>query len=40
MSRTVFTIGHSTHPIEHFTGLLRLHGITAVGDVGQRRTAG
>ena len=33
MSGTVFTIGHSTHPIEHFTGLLRRHDITAVGDV-------
>jgi uncharacterized protein (DUF488 family) len=33
MSGTVYTIGHSTHTIEHFAGLLRLHGITALGDV-------
>jgi uncharacterized protein (DUF488 family) len=30
---TVFTIGHSTHPQEHFIALLRQHGITALCDV-------
>lgn len=30
---TVYTIGHSTHSIERFVELLKLHGITAVGDV-------
>ncbi len=29
----VFTIGHSTHPIERFIELLRQHGITTVADV-------
>jgi uncharacterized protein (DUF488 family) len=29
----VFTIGHSTHTIEWFVGLLRQHGVTAVADV-------
>ena len=29
----IFTIGHSTHPPEHFIGLLQQHRITAVGDV-------
>lgn len=29
----VFTIGHSTHPIETFVELLRAHGVTAVADV-------
>jgi uncharacterized protein (DUF488 family) len=29
----VFTIGHSTHTIEHFLALLRQHQITAVADV-------
>ncbi len=29
----LFTIGHSTHPIDEFIGLLKKHGITAVGDV-------
>jgi hypothetical protein len=30
---TVFTLGHSNHPIEHFLGLLRPHGIQLVADV-------
>lgn len=30
---TVYTIGHSTHPIERFVELLRGHGISALGDV-------
>jgi uncharacterized protein (DUF488 family) len=29
----LFTIGHSTHAIEVFTGLLKQHGVTAVADV-------
>jgi uncharacterized protein (DUF488 family) len=39
--RAVFTIGHSTHPIERFLALLRRHGIRALADVrrfpGSRR---
>jgi uncharacterized protein (DUF488 family) len=30
---TVFTIGHSTHPVERFIALLRDAGVTAVADV-------
>ncbi|ODU50159.1 MAG: hypothetical protein ABS92_03910 [Thiobacillus sp. SCN 63-374] len=30
---TVFTVGHSTHPIEAFIALLKQHGITALADV-------
>jgi uncharacterized protein (DUF488 family) len=30
---TVYTIGHSTHPIERFVELLRQHGVTALADV-------
>ena len=30
---TVFTIGHSTHTLERFIGLLGLHAITAIADV-------
>ena len=33
MAETVFTIGHSTHSLEHFLGLLKQHGIGAVCDV-------
>ena len=29
----LYTIGHSNHPIEHFLGLLRRHGIETVADV-------
>jgi uncharacterized protein (DUF488 family) len=29
----IFTIGHSTHPIDEFIELLRAHGIQAVADV-------
>jgi uncharacterized protein (DUF488 family) len=36
MSQIVFTIGHSTHTLERLIALLRLHGITAVGDVRSR----
>jgi len=31
--KIVFTIGHSTHPIERFIALLRAHGIEALADV-------
>ena len=30
---TIFTIGHSIHPIERFLDLLEMNGITAVADV-------
>lgn len=30
---TVYTVGHSTHTMEDFVGLLRMHEITAVADV-------
>jgi uncharacterized protein (DUF488 family) len=33
MPGRLFTIGHSNHTIEHFTGLLLQNGITAVADV-------
>lgn len=33
MTDIVFTIGHSTQPIERFVALLRQHGITALADV-------
>lgn len=33
MSDPIFTIGHSTHPIDHFISLLRRNGITAIADV-------
>lgn len=33
MQQTVFTIGHSTHTLEHLTSLLTLHGVTAICDV-------
>jgi uncharacterized protein (DUF488 family) len=33
LQRTVFTIGHSTHELEAFLGLLEAHGVTAVADV-------
>ena len=33
MQDAVFTIGHSTHPQEHFIHLLQRHGITALCDV-------
>lgn len=33
MNNVIFTIGHSTHPIERFIALLRKHSITAVCDV-------
>ena len=29
----IFTIGHSTHPLEQFIDLLRAHGVTLVADV-------
>lgn len=33
MSLTVFTIGHSDHPLQDFLKLLRQHGIQAIADV-------
>jgi uncharacterized protein (DUF488 family) len=33
MKNSVFTIGHTNHPIEHFLHLLELHKIEAVADV-------
>jgi uncharacterized protein (DUF488 family) len=33
MDRTLFTIGHSTHTLEHFLSLLTKHQIDAVCDV-------
>lgn len=36
MTAPVFTIGHSTQPVERFIGLLKNHGITAVADVRSR----
>jgi uncharacterized protein (DUF488 family) len=33
MAGFILTIGHSTHEIEHFIGLLTLHSVTAVCDV-------
>ncbi len=33
MTNAVFTIGHSTHPIEKFIDLLRRHHVSAVADV-------
>ena len=32
-SYPIFTIGHSTHPLEQFIDLLRVHGVTLVADV-------
>lgn len=32
-SPVVLTIGHSTHPLDEFVGLLRAHGVTRVVDV-------
>ncbi|MHB8660761.1 MAG: DUF488 domain-containing protein [Minisyncoccota bacterium] len=29
----IFTIGHSTHPIEEFVGLLKMYGVKEVADV-------
>lgn len=33
MTRQIFTVGHSTHPIEEFVALLKAHGIEQVADV-------
>lgn len=33
MPCTLLTIGHSNHSLEAFVALLRLHGVTAIGDV-------
>jgi uncharacterized protein (DUF488 family) len=29
----VWTVGHSTHPLERFVALVRAHGVTAIADV-------
>ena len=34
--REILTIGHSTHPLERFLGLLREHSIEAIADVRRR----
>ncbi|WP_411721061.1 DUF488 family protein [Mycetocola sp.] len=31
--RQIFTVGHSTHPMEEFASLLRAHGVTLVADI-------
>src|SRR5258707_92198 len=36
MTDTIYTIGHSTHPIEQFVTLLKSVSITAVSDVRSR----
>jgi uncharacterized protein (DUF488 family) len=33
MSKPLFTIGHSNHPVEKFLGLLKQHNIQAIADV-------
>lgn len=33
MTKTIFTIGHSNHPIEKFLNLLKQHNIQAIADV-------
>ena len=33
MKAVVYTIGHSTHSIDHFTALLKSHDIDAIADV-------
>jgi uncharacterized protein (DUF488 family) len=35
-SKTIYTIGHSNHPLEYFLSLLKGAGITAVADVRSR----
>jgi uncharacterized protein (DUF488 family) len=34
--QTLFTVGHSNHPIAHFLALLRQHGVEVVADVRSR----
>ena len=33
MTERIYTVGHSTHPIEEFVELLRAHGVTQLADV-------
>lgn len=33
MLSEVFTVGHSTHSVEHFIGLLKQHDVAAIADV-------
>lgn len=32
-NRVIYTVGHSTHPIDVFIGMLKAHGVTALADV-------
>jgi len=36
MPQAIFTIGHSTHSIDYFVALLKMHGVTALCDVRSR----
>ena len=36
MPNIVFTIGHSTHPLDRFIALLKQHNITALCDIRSR----
>jgi uncharacterized protein (DUF488 family) len=36
MAQPVFSVGHSTHSVEHLLGLLKQHSITAICDVRSR----
>ena len=31
--RTIYTVGHSTHPLDEFVAMLKAHGVAAVADV-------
>lgn len=33
MNDTIYTVGHSNHSLENFVALLKLHNVTAIGDV-------
>lgn len=33
MAPTIWTVGHSTHPIDEFMGLLRKHGVEVLADI-------
>jgi len=34
-ARAVYTVGHSTHPLDQFTAMLHAHGVKAIADVRQ-----
>lgn len=40
MSLDIYTIGHSTHDLQHFIGLLKLHEIKVAADVRQSPYSG